>query len=254
MPRRCRGSGISARISRMERGEDIARPPAWDWASPIYRRYGLLPKSTIEQPWVGLERVCEWTFAALYRHEQDANLSQRSHRRPMGLDPALVTQTLPTRSTPKPGLPPCSRCHLLPRTHRLPVAAIAPRFPALGHRGPLLLTLASGPPVAAYPPHPACRCPPPGRQETHAKENPICKHALILVDDGSTDSTSELLQQWADRPDVVLMRHSHNRGKGAAIRTGLAHVGGRNAQALTRPRECGPFLRNEKIAKSRQRV
>jgi hypothetical protein len=72
---------------------------------------------------------------------------------------------------------------------------------------------------------------------------------VILVDDGSTDGTSELLQQWADHPDVVLLRHSHNRGKDAAIRTGLAHVGGRNAQALTRPRECGPFLRNEKIAK-----
>jgi dolichol-phosphate mannosyltransferase len=50
---------------------------------------------------------------------------------------------------------------------------------------------------------------------------------VILVDDGSTDGTSELLQQWADHPDVVLLRHSHNRGKGAAIRTGLAHARGR---------------------------
>src|SRR5579885_3482097 len=50
MPRRCRGSGTSARISRRERGEDITKPPVWDWASPIYRRYGLLPRSTIELP------------------------------------------------------------------------------------------------------------------------------------------------------------------------------------------------------------
>src|SRR5579875_486263 len=103
-----------------------------------------------------VERVCEWTSAVLFRHEQDANLSQRSHGCPMGSDSALVTETSPTRPTPQPGLPPCSRRHLLPATHRLSMAATTPRLPALGHRGVLFLPLASGRPVAAYPPHAAC--------------------------------------------------------------------------------------------------
>jgi glycosyltransferase involved in cell wall biosynthesis len=47
---------------------------------------------------------------------------------------------------------------------------------------------------------------------------------LIVVDDGSTDGTPAILQQYADRADVTLLRHPHNRGKGAAIRTGLAYA------------------------------
>jgi hypothetical protein len=35
---------------------------------------------------MGLERVCEWTSAVLYRHESDANLSQRSHLDALMLD------------------------------------------------------------------------------------------------------------------------------------------------------------------------
>jgi hypothetical protein len=50
---------------------------------------------------------------------------------------------------------------------------------------------------------------------------------LILVDDGSTDGTSALLKTWANHPEVTLLQHPHNRGKGAAIRTGLAHARGR---------------------------
>jgi dolichol-phosphate mannosyltransferase len=50
---------------------------------------------------------------------------------------------------------------------------------------------------------------------------------LILVDDGSTDGTSELLKTWSDHPDVILLQHHNNHGKGAAIRTGLAHAQGR---------------------------
>lgn len=50
---------------------------------------------------------------------------------------------------------------------------------------------------------------------------------LIVVDDGSTDGSTALLKQWADHPEVILLQHPHNRGKGAAIRTGLAHAQGR---------------------------
>lgn len=47
---------------------------------------------------------------------------------------------------------------------------------------------------------------------------------VVVVDDGSTDGTRDALGQFADGATVVL--HDVNRGKGAAIRTGLKHVTG----------------------------
>jgi glycosyltransferase involved in cell wall biosynthesis len=43
---------------------------------------------------------------------------------------------------------------------------------------------------------------------------------VIVVDDCSTDGTSELLDRWADK--VQLLRHPVNRGKGAGVRTAMA--------------------------------
>ncbi|HZC26537.1 MAG TPA: glycosyltransferase family 2 protein [Actinopolymorphaceae bacterium] len=46
-----------------------------------------------------------------------------------------------------------------------------------------------------------------------------CEVELVVVDDGSRDGTSDLLDQ-IDDPRVLVHRHATNRGKGAAIRTG----------------------------------
>jgi glycosyltransferase involved in cell wall biosynthesis len=48
---------------------------------------------------------------------------------------------------------------------------------------------------------------------------------IVIVDDGSTDGTRDVLRQLADSTVHVVM-HERNQGKGAAIRTGLASVTG----------------------------
>lgn len=44
---------------------------------------------------------------------------------------------------------------------------------------------------------------------------------IVLVDDGSTDRTSKLIQQTLRGQPYQLIRHSQNRGKGAAVRSGM---------------------------------
>lgn len=44
---------------------------------------------------------------------------------------------------------------------------------------------------------------------------------VIVVDDGSTDGTAAVAESFADRLPLKLIRHARNRGKGAAVRTGV---------------------------------
>lgn len=49
---------------------------------------------------------------------------------------------------------------------------------------------------------------------------------IILVDDGSTDGTRELLAKLGVDSDLHILLHEKNRGKGAALRTGFAAAKG----------------------------
>jgi glycosyltransferase involved in cell wall biosynthesis len=51
---------------------------------------------------------------------------------------------------------------------------------------------------------------------------------IVIVDDGSTDGTRDILTMWRDqRPrDMQIIFHNHNGGKGAALRTGFEQATG----------------------------
>jgi len=63
-------------------------------------------------------------------------------------------------------------------------------------------------------------------------ELPVDERQLVIVDDGSTDGTRELLiaREWP--PNVELVLHERNQGKGAALQTGLRHATGDYAAVL----------------------
>jgi glycosyltransferase involved in cell wall biosynthesis len=48
---------------------------------------------------------------------------------------------------------------------------------------------------------------------------------ILVIDDGSDDGTRDVLRQLGDSTVRVIM-HEHNRGKGAAVRTGFEHASG----------------------------
>ena len=49
---------------------------------------------------------------------------------------------------------------------------------------------------------------------------------ILVVDDGSTDTTGKILARFSEHPGVRVLRHRETRGKGSAVRTALSHVTG----------------------------
>ena len=49
---------------------------------------------------------------------------------------------------------------------------------------------------------------------------------IVIVDDGSTDGTRDVLKRLESYPEIKVVYHEHNQGKGAAVRTGLSHASG----------------------------
>ncbi len=57
----------------------------------------------------------------------------------------------------------------------------------------------------------------------------IFEREVVIVDDGSTDGTREILHALDvqnTEPDIVVVFHERNQGKGAAVRTGLQQASG----------------------------
>jgi SAM-dependent methyltransferase len=58
------------------------------------------------------------------------------------------------------------------------------------------------------------------------KQLPGMQKEIIIVESNSTDGTRELAQRYVDHPEVTLLLEERPRGKGHAVRQGLAHARG----------------------------
>ena len=57
------------------------------------------------------------------------------------------------------------------------------------------------------------------------KQSPVTDREIIIIDDGSKDGTRDILGQLSD-PEVRVIFHKVNQGKGAALRTGFQEANG----------------------------
>jgi glycosyltransferase involved in cell wall biosynthesis len=49
---------------------------------------------------------------------------------------------------------------------------------------------------------------------------------VVVVDDGSTDGTGDIVERWRDGRDGVVLLRQANRGKGSAVRAAIPHADG----------------------------
>jgi glycosyltransferase involved in cell wall biosynthesis len=57
-------------------------------------------------------------------------------------------------------------------------------------------------------------------------EVPGMEKEIVIVDDGSRDETARLLDAYRARKGFLVITHSENQGKGAAIRSAIPHITG----------------------------
>ncbi len=50
----------------------------------------------------------------------------------------------------------------------------------------------------------------------------MCQRTIVLIDDGSTDGSTDLVRMLGEADDIAAHVHERNSGKGAALRTGIA--------------------------------
>lgn len=71
-------------------------------------------------------------------------------------------------------------------------------------------------------------------------EMPVQETELVVVDDGSTDATHSILSASKWPPELQVLRHPTNRGKGAAVKTAAAHARGEYTAILDADLEYDP--------------
>lgn len=76
---------------------------------------------------------------------------------------------------------------------------------------------------------------------------------IIVVDDGSTDATPQVIKEWASRyPEVVYLQLSRNFGKEAALSAGLEHARGQVVVSMDADLQHPPALIPEMIVRWQQ--